>query len=430
MTYQNIYDSKDYVRSRNAYTAQSAVEYFITIAVTDSFLAKVLTEIGVSDTMTGIISSFVAFAFLFQLVSFLLASKIKRVRRTVMLFCMVSSLLFSSIYLIPFLPLGDSAKTLIVMACIIIAYSSNYFVAPVLFKWANYYVSPEERGEYSATKEIISLLGGMGFTLFGGFLIDFFEVRGILRIGFMVMAAILYGLSLCNFSCLSRIKDWGPEVKMEKTATVSQARKYLMENKAFRNLVIMTVLWNVVVYMTIGYMGVYKIKELGLGVGVIQLINIGANMCRALVSKPIGRFSDRYSYARGMKMALIIIATAFLLNIFTTPNTWWVVILFTVLYSVGIAGINQNSFNIVYSYVDNRYLVQAMAIKNSIGGICGFLASLVGGWILSYIQENGNTFLGMQVYGQQLLSCISFVAVIVLIAFIHFVIERQKAMVQ
>ena len=71
-----------------------------------------------------------------------------------------------------------------------------------------------------------------------------------------------------------------------------------------------------------------------------------------------------------------------------------------------------------------------MAIKNSISGICGFFASLVASALLTDVQTNGNVFLGMNLYGQQVLAAISFLVMITAILFTKFVIEKQKIMVQ
>ena len=123
-------------------------------------------------------------------------------------------------------------------------------------------------------------------------------------------------------------------------------------------------------------------------------------------------------------------AAGFFINIFTTPETWWLVILFTVLYNVSLAGTNQNSFNIAYSYVPLNCITQAMAIKNSISGLCGFAASIVGGIVLDIVQKNGNMVLGISINAQQLLSAVSFVLIVVAVLFIHFVIAKQKVKIQ
>jgi hypothetical protein len=77
-----------------------------------------------------------------------------------------------------------------------------------------------------------------------------------------------------------------------------------------------------------------------------------------------------------------------------------------------------------------EYFVPACAIKDSIGGVCGFLASLLGARILSAVQENGNVVLGITIHGQQLLSALSFIVLTVAAVYVHFVIEKQTVMRQ
>ena len=56
-------------RSRLMYIIHSALEYFISIMVTGSFLATLTRELGFSDSLTGILSSLVSLGCLFQLFS-------------------------------------------------------------------------------------------------------------------------------------------------------------------------------------------------------------------------------------------------------------------------------------------------------------------------------------------------------------------------
>ena len=84
----------------------------------------------------------------------------------------------------------------------------------------------------------------------------------------------------------------------------------------------------------------------------------------------------------GALLALCITAAGFALNIFAAPGAWFFAVLYTVLYAVGQAGLSQNMVNMAFNYVPADYFVHATAIKNSIGGICGFTASLLGGWLL------------------------------------------------
>ena len=73
-----------------------------------------------------------------------------------------------------------------------------------------------------------------------------------------------------------------------------------------------------------------------------------------------------------------------------------------------------------------EYFVQASAIKNSLSGLVGFSASLLAGRLMTTIQNNGNTFFGIPVYGQQVLSACSFILVLFCLGFNVLVIQKQK----
>jgi hypothetical protein len=158
----------------------------------------------------------------------------------------------------------------------------------------------------------------------------------------------------------------------------------------------------------------------------VQIINIAGCMIRACFSKPIARYADKRSYAQGIKLGMFIAAVGYLINIFTTPSLWFLVILYTVIYNVSCAGTSQNLINLTYNYVDRQYFVQASAIKFSISGLCGFGASMLGSRILDAVQKNGNSVFGIPMYGQQLLSAISLAIVLFGIVFVRFVMEKQK----
>ncbi len=424
------FNSAEYKRSRGAYMAQCTFEYFVTLLVADAFLAKLLTSIGISDSLIGIISSFITMAFVIQLMSiFLVRAKVSSKKLSIV-FYTLSNLFFMSIYFVPFIPVGVGVKTVIVMLCILFAYAGTYLVASICFKWANSYVDPAKRADYSATKEIISLVSGIAFTAFIGYMIDKYESIGNLNGGFLFIAVALLIVNICNFISLLMIKKDSSSDHKADSKPLKEVIKYTLGNKNFRSVIILTVLWDVARYFTIGFMGVFKTKDLLISVFAVQLINMIANFARIVISKPIGRYSDKHSFAKGFKLALYLAGGAFFINMFTTQSTWYFIVAYTVLYNMSTAGTNQNSFNITYSYVDSDYIAQAMAFKNSIGGIFGFLASVTGGRLLGFVQSHDNMFFGVHIYGQQILSGISLIFVTACIIFISKVIEKQEVKLQ
>jgi len=315
----------------------------------------------------------------------------------------------------------------------LLAYLTKYLISALCFRWANSYVDPNCRGEYSATKEMVSLFAGIVFTLIIGAVVDYYESIDYLEGGFVIIAIILLSLNICNFICLLLIKS----ERDDKNTATSRTRiklKDVLENTLgnpnFVTVIAMSSLWSISRYMTIGFLGTFKTVDLILSLGAVQVINMIANLCRLFLSKPMGRYSDRTSYATGYRMGLVLAAVAFAASIFCTKDTWWLIIVHTIFYNLSLAGTNQNGFNITYSYVKKEYVVQAMAIEKSISGVCGFGAALAGSQILQYVQSSGNVIWGMKVFGQQLLSAISLVITIITIIFIRFVIEKQSRMIQ
>ncbi len=428
---EKLFDSPEITRSRRAYCMESTFEYFVTIFVGGSFLAKLLSSMGFSDALIGVISSFVSLAFLFQLFSVFVVQRITNTKRFVILFHTLGQLFFMGLYLIPFLPFPFKHKQALVVLCVLAAYFGNYFVTSILYRWGNSNVSPTKRGAFSSVKEMISLLSGMVVTLVLGYVMDAFEASDHLEGSFVFAAVGILIFCMCDFICLLLIKnDIRDRREKREVVPMREVMRNTLGNRNFRTVVILTVLWDVLRYLTTGFLGVYQIGELAFSMGVIQIINMASHFARAGISKPFGRFSDKHSYATGVRVALIIAAAAFLCLIFTTPTTRYLIVGYTVLMSVSAAGTNANLLNITYSYVDEKYFVQASAIKNSIGGLCGFGASLVGSRILARVQANGNTLFGIHVYGQQVLAAISLVLLVAAILFVYLVIEKQKRMVQ
>ena len=425
------FSTPEYERSRRAYVVQETVNYLISLLIADVFLAKLLSNIGISDGLVGIISSFISLAFVVQLLSFFLARAKTSSKKLVIVFDTLGILFFMCMYLVPFIPCSKTIKSVILMVCILIGYVFKYLVQNILFRWANSYVIPTKRASFSAVKEMLSLFSGMFFSIAIGYIIDRFEIRDNLNGGFLFIALSIFILNVCNFISLMLIKVESPQTKRLKTAEpVWSVLRNLVGNKKYRNIIILTSMWEIARYFTIGFMGIFKSKDLMMSVSLVQLINVISCLSRMLISKSIGYYADKNSYAKGFKLGLYFAAGAFLINMFTTKATWFLVIIFTILYNCSLAGTNSSSFNMIYSYVDSEYITQALSLKNCIGGLLGFGASIIGGELLDVIQAGNNMIFDIHIYGQQVLSGISFVITVTTIIFITKVVEKQKVFVQ
>lgn len=422
--------SPEYKRSRTAYIFQAGFEYLGALLVADAYLAKLLGYLQISDAVIGVLSSLISLVFVVQIFAVSFGSRVQNVKRTVILFAAISQLLLLSLYLLPFGQLKSGVlAAAVVTAAIFLGYSAQYLVSNIMVKWANSFVAPEQRGLFSANKEIVSLAMGIVFTLLVGYAFDALEAKSGIKSAFGFLAVTYFVVFLLNMLCLLFI-DNKPVIRTEKKTNYRLILSNTLCNRRFRAVILQSVLRNVAVYFTVGFMGVFKTKDLLLSVFAVQLINILGNLVRILASRPFGRYTDRTSFAKGMEQGFLLMAAAFFVNIFTNGSRWYLIIVFTVLYHAAQAGLTQNSINITYSYVPSEYIVEALSIKNCLSGVAGFISSLIAGGLLNHIQDNENMLFGFRVCGQQILSAVSCGIVLLAYCMTKFVIEKQPVMKQ
>ena len=451
VTQTSVYDTPDYKRSRMAYLIECAFEYFVALLASGVFLDALLQDLQLDDGTKMIVQSLISLAFLFQLLSIFVVQRISNVKVFAITVHVIGQVMFMAIYLIPFLGYSSENafmtwawehRAIWLIVGMLIAYFGNYLVTSMIYKWGNSFVEPHHRGRYSATKEMVSLLSGMVMTLGVGFALDIFSdstreqmIDGIanIHVGFIFVAVSALIFCICDFVCLMLIKgEKTTKVEKKDIVPLKEVIRNTLGNKKFIYVMILMILWDIGRFVVIGSIASYQRNEyeLGMSVLIVTVITNAGCLARFFVSRPFGKFSDKYSYAKGIELALILAAVGFACCVFTTPETKWLIVGYVLLYNMCQAGISQNMHNILYSYVDSRYFVQASAIKNSVAGVLGFLASLGASKLLDHIQANGNMLFGMHVYAQQVLGLIACLIMVGAVFFVHFVIAKQKAMVQ
>ncbi len=421
------FESREYKRSRSAYVVQCTLEHLLGLMVVDVYLAKLLSHIGLSDAMVGVIASFVSVAFVFQLLAMVIVKTKLSTKKAVIIADCLSQLCFMFLYFIPFLPTAVFVKKLLVILSVVVAYVGKYSVLTLYFKWANTYVQPWKRGIFSANKECISLVCGIVFAAVMGYVIDAFEESKNLETGFLVIAITLLVINVLNFVCLVRIKDEEKAAQEAMRMRVGDVLSQLKTNKTFIMFVVSSSISALAGGFITGFVGIYKINDLLLSVFVVQIMNIIADFLRLLVSKPFGKFSDRFGFAKGMELAYYLLVVGYFSIIFTTPQTKYLIIIYTVLLATSNAGTYQNSFNIGYQMLPNNLITQAMAIKSVFSGIFSFSGAIIAGVIVNWVQSNNNTVFGLHLYAQQLLAVIAvIVKILALFLFRKYVSSAVK----
>ena len=414
----------EYALSRFLYILEAALEYFISLLVTGAYLAKITSAIGMSDTLTGILTSFVSLGFGFQIIAVFLANK-RPVKRWVTLLHCLNQLAFALIYFIPLAPISHEMKNFLFVAFLLIGYILTNVVNSPKINWFMSLVEDKRRGAFTANKEMVSLIGGMIFSFSMGYVIENLESAGNINGAFVVSGVSIFILMLLHSATLIFSKE--KPVEANEVCSVKQLLKELLTDKNLFKVILVSVLWSVVNYASTPFYGSYQIKELGFTMTFVSILSAAYAIVRTIFSRPMGKFADKYSFAKMLNICFSIALAGFIVNIFTVPANGKV--LYTVyymLYAVAMAGINSATINLIYDYVDKEKRTSALALKSTICGFAGFFTTLIVSPLVSYIQRNGNRLFGINIYAQQIVSVISSILLVVLLVYMNTTIKHLK----
>ncbi len=404
------------------YICEAALEYLISILVAGTYLAMITKELGISDTLTGIISSFISLGCVFQLFAMLLRKG--NTKKTVLFLSVLNQLLFMSLYVIPLMGGSQNMKTALFIVVILLAYFFYNIAHPKKIDWFMSLVDYEKRGVFTAKKEMVSLISGMAFSFIMGAVADHYKEIGEIRTAFVICAIVIFVLMLLHtLTMLFTI-----EKPTEKTET--QKKRQLLSVLKDKNILCITmvfILWHIASYCAIPYYGTYQIGELGFSQGFVAVLSVVYAVARIAFSFVWGRYADRSSFAKMLRLCFAVAALGFLINVFCVPENGKIVYtLYYICNAIAMGGINSALINLCYDYVEEEKRADALAISLAIAGVFGFLATLAVSPLVTYIQNNGNTIFGIHVYAQQVLSVVALIMTVLTILYVSIFLVKLK----
>ena len=438
-------------KNRILYIIEAALEYFVSLAVSGAYLAYLTTAIGMSDALTGVLTSFVSLGCGFQILAVFLRGDTKR---NVIALHLINETAFTLLYVTPFFPISQTAKTVIFTVLLLIGFGLNNVANPSKTDWYMQSVDPSKRGVYTANKEIVSLISGMAFSLGLGYVIDEFKAAGEMNGAFITIAVVLgtimilhsltiifsrrtytgtmTGEATCNENndTYTENNDVTTEESTEKGVKKETGRVgfgVVLRDKNLLKVVLLIVLWRVVQYSTVPFYGTYQIKELGFSMVFVSVLAMVHSVVRVFFERPIGRIADKKGFAFSLNVCYIAEICALAVATFMRPENGAVTYtIYYVLFAICSAGISSGELNLVYDYVKPGERVAALAIKATAAGVAGFLTTLALSPLVSYIQANGLVLFGANIYAQQVTSFIGLVVCVGLVIYNVVVVKKIK----
>ena len=371
--------------------------------------------------MTAILSATGSLAAVFQLVSIFLTHKTP-VKRWIVPSIAFKNLLLSSLYLIPFLNI-KAGLPIIFFVMMLSTNAIKNIVTPAKTNWHFSLIEDRKRGQFTAILNIVSLIGSTGFTMLISTIFDSLEKAQNLSGAFLFLTATILVLSVLHTASLILTRE--KPTKVDKSESHLTAIKHLFSNKKYGRVLVLYILWTVSSNVTMPFLGTYQINELGFSLTFIAILDVVLSLMRIPILYWFGRYSRRKSYASIMHISYVTALLCFICLAFTTKSNGVVLYtLYKLIYLIPMSAQGISSTNLIFDIVPANERTAALALNSALLGIIGFVTTLVASPLLDYIQANGNTFLGMNVFAQQVLAVISALITLIIIIYYTFFCRR------
>lgn len=414
---------KDIYRTgRICYIIEEAANYLISLLITGAYLAKLTLSLGFSDGLTAILSAFVSLGCVFQLFG-IAVFKGGSVKRKVTVFYTINELLFVLLYLTPFINVPHGVRAVLFIAALLGGYVLLNIATAARTNWFMQLVADDKRGKFTAFKEAVSLVSGMVFLFLVGSLIDYFDAVGNTSASMIFCGGIIFFLTVVHTLSLIFAKE--KETEPVPSVSFLKSTKDVFGDKTILYIIGQGVLWACCSAFSTPFFGVYQIKELNFSMTYIGFLSIAGAASRILASVFLGRYADKNSFAKMLRICYFIVGVSFLATAFAVPKNGQVMFLIhTILFSAAMGGINSAQFNLVFDLVPAEKRRNVLAVKDTICGLSGFLVTLLTTPLLAFLQNAEISLFGEHIYAQQVLSFISLLAAVCLVLFVSKLIQK------
>ena len=302
----------------------------------------------------------------------------------------------------------------------------GFFIMPSTSNWMVNLVPDRIRGRYLGIKEGASLLTMAAVSVSMALVIDHMKLMGQEMWGYAICSVTILTLTIVDFLCFFHAGE-PPSPLGQKKVSLKTMLTVPFQDKAFRKVIGLSILFNFGMQIGGPYFGVYFYSVLGLDYTYIMLVNIAFYLIRTTAAQIWGRVADKKSWAFISKCSLawlgIVHAAFMLLN---GGNMYYMFPALQVIAGVGWGGVAISMFNMQFEYAPRENRTVYIAANAAVSSVSGFSAVLVGSLIVNLVGGKVWQIFNVPVVGMQRLFILSGGLLVLTAVYIHKVIQPRS----
>lgn len=367
--------------SQKALLAQGALSSTFFSIGTGNFLAGYLLYLGAQPAFCAVVAALPQLGCLLQLVSPFLFERMRNRKVFICGCCFAFRFGMGLAGLIPFLLPGQNARLGAVFAMYLLAFSCAGFVTPGLDQWTMELAPKHRRGQFFATRNILSALLNSGISLALGWQLDRFTQSGNSGTGYFVLYLCCCLLACVDLFLLSRM-DEVPCQPMAAVGLRDLARP--LRDKTYRKIMAFLPMWFFAIHFSNAFLSVYMLQGLGMSHTAITLVATVASGAGMAGIWFWGTLADRTSWNRVMIWAGTMVGLAYLGWSLVEPGSQWA----TALVLQALLGACSGSFsmasaNLQFSCSPKEGKTLYLGVGAAVSNLTGYGAALLGASVQS-----------------------------------------------
>jgi MFS family permease len=278
-----------------------------------------------------------------------------------------------------------TSRPILALAMFFVLYTWNCFgTGATLVGWQDMIakiIPVDKRGRFFGITNFI----GNGTGILGALAVPFILAKFTFPLGYVISFAIAAAFIFISWVFLSLTRE--PVVHSTKPA-VSQLvylrslPQVLLKDRNFRAYLLSQIIFSLS-GMATGFLAVYTVQTWKLPDAQASGFTVALQIGLALANLFFGFFSDRKGHKLSLEICMALSTLSLVLAIFAPSPLWFFPIFF--LRGAVNAGTFISGISIVYEFTEPENRPTYIGLANTIPGVAGALAPLIGGWLVGAI---------------------------------------------
>lgn len=384
------------------------------------FLSGYIIFLKGSDFLVGMLNNSSTWASIAAITSFLIYERLKRRKRLLVAFNVVSRLMTCSIVFLPII-YGNSPEILSVAAVMVIVGNIIWGFYGIGITVMMIGLLPKDvRNQYIYVRMLWLRISFTLATISMGFVLDLFNKA---YEGFLVVFAWSLVLSIADAIVISRVKE--PEYNINQESKVNPAMFFdPIKNKKYVRYLIFIFLFYVCLTSASSYTPLYLIRYLKLDYGFISTINVITYILMIVCTNFWRRVERRKSLGFVIKITALFAVGEILVYGFLTNQTYYLLFVAPILSGIGYSGFNIAVLNYRYEIIPENNKTIYEGWFGAVIGLSMLISPVIGSMVMNSLPSVSS---GIFQYGNfQLMYLIAAVCAAAVVYVMFFRYDKSK----